>query len=209
MTFTVTDAAGNSSDPSGTLDLNVQAITLTASDNVSSGAAVGFTYPVDVSEDLGTILQDGGLIAFNNKIVSDPIVVADGTIIDLDVTATSSAFINVASNSTLVLQKYDSSTSTWVTGSEENSGNLFGMFGLGASTSTITLTGLTAGQYQLVYTTSGINVGVSFNLDASKTVYTLAEQGTPTDYTTATGNVITDVDSVYGADGIHTVPIPL
>ncbi|AMG57399.2 hypothetical protein AL522_07015 [Pantoea vagans] len=202
VTFTVTDAAGNSSDPSGTLDLNVQAITLTASDNVSSGAAVGFTYPVDVSEDLGTILQDGGLIAFNNKIVSDPIVVADGTIIDLDVTATSSAFVNVASNSTLVLQKYDSSTSTWVTVSEENSGNLFGMFGLGASTSTITLTGLTAGQYQLVYTTSGINVGVSFNLEASKTVYTLAEQGTPTDYTTATGNVITDVDSVYGADGI-------
>ncbi|MCX3309537.1 Ig-like domain-containing protein, partial [Pantoea vagans] len=202
VTFTVTDAAGNSSDPSGTLDLNVQAITLTASDNVSSGAAVGFTYPVDVSEDLGTILQDGGLIAFNNKIVSDPIVVADGTIIDLDVTATSSAFVNVASNSTLVLQKYDSSTSTWVTVSEENSGNLFGMFGLGASTSTITLSGLTAGQYQLVYTTSGINVGVSFNLDASKTVYTLAEQGTPTDYTTATGNVITDVDSVYGADGI-------
>ncbi|QZX95256.1 VCBS domain-containing protein [Pantoea alfalfae] len=202
VTFTVTDTAGNSSDPSGTLDLNVQAITLTASDNVSSGAAVGFTYPVDVSEDLGTILQDGGLIAFNNKIVSDPIVVADGTIIDLDVTATSSAFVNVASNSTLVLQKYDSSTSTWVTVSEENSGNLFGLFGLGASTSTITLTGLTAGQYQLVYTTSGINVGVSFNLEASKTVYTLAEQGTPTDYTTATGNVITDVDNVYGADGI-------
>ncbi|WNK34761.1 BapA/Bap/LapF family large adhesin [Pantoea agglomerans] len=202
VTFTVTDAAGNSSDPSGTLDLNVQAIDLTASDNVTSGAAVGFTYEVDVNQDLGTILQDGGLIAFNNKIASDPIVVADGTIIDLEVTATSSAFLNVASNSTLVLQKYDSSTSTWVTVSEENSGNLFGMFGLGASTSTITLTGLTAGQYQLVYTTSGINVGVSFSLDASKTVYTLAEQGTPTDYTTATGNVITDVDTVYGADGI-------
>ncbi|KAA5978518.1 hypothetical protein F3I49_22810, partial [Pantoea sp. M_4] len=202
VTFTVTDAAGNSSDPSGTLDLNVQAIVLTASDNVSSGAAVGFTYPIDVNQDLGTVLSDGGLIAFNNKIVSDPIVVADGTIIDLDVTATSSSFLNIASNSTLVLQKYDSSTSTWVTVSEDNSGNLFGLFGLGASTSTITLTGLTAGQYQLVYTTNGINVGAGFNLDASKTVYTLAEQGTPTDYTTATGNVITDVDSVYGADGI-------
>ena len=202
VTFTVTDAAGNSSAPSGTLDLNVQAITLTASDNVSSGAAVGFTYPIDINDDLGTILEDSGLIAFNNKIVSDPIVVADGTIIDLNVTATSSAFLNVASNSTLVLQKYDSSTSIWVTVSEDNSGNLFGMFGLGASTSTITLTGLTAGQYQLIYTTSGINVGVSFKLDASKTVYTLAEQGTPTDYTTATGNVITDVDTVYGADGI-------
>ncbi|NEG99570.1 hypothetical protein GQQ22_12660, partial [Pantoea agglomerans] len=202
VTFTVTDAAGNSSDPSGTLDLNVQAIVLTASDNISSGAAIGFTYPVDVREDLGTILEDGGLIAFNNKIVSDPIVVADGTIMELDVTATSSAFFNVASNSTLVLQKYDSSTGSWATVSEENNGNLFGMFGLGASTSTITLTGLTAGQYQLVYTTSGINVGVSFSLDASKTVYTLAEQGTPTDYTTATGNVITDVDTVYGADGI-------
>ncbi|MGC0826007.1 hypothetical protein WKG93_24095, partial [Pantoea agglomerans] len=76
--------------------------------------------------------------------------VADGPIIDLDVTATSSAFLNVASSSTLVLQKDDSSTSTWVTVSEENSGHLFGLFGLGASTSTITLTGLTAGQYQLV-----------------------------------------------------------
>ncbi|SUB08579.1 BapA/Bap/LapF family large adhesin [Pantoea agglomerans] len=202
VTFTVTDAAGNSSAPSDALDLNVQAIVLTASDNISSGAAIGFSYPVDVKQDLGTILKDGGLIAFNNKIVSDPIVVADGTIIDLNVTATSSAFINVASNSTLVLQKYDSSTSAWVTVSKENSGNLFGMFGLGASTSTITLTGLTAGQYQMVYTTSGINVGVSFSLDASTTVYTLAEQGTPTDYTTATGNVITDVDAVYGADGI-------
>ncbi|MGC0841005.1 beta strand repeat-containing protein [Pantoea agglomerans] len=202
VTFTVTDAAGNSSAPSDALDLNVQAIVLTASDNVSSGAAVGFTYPVDVSQDLGTVLEDSGLVSFNNKIVSDPIVVADGTIIDLDVTATSSAFLNVASSSTLVLQKYDSSTSTWVTVSEENSGNLFGLFGLGASTSTITLTGLTAGQYQLVYTTGGINVGASFNLNASKTVYTLAEQGTPTDYTTATGNVITDVDTVYGADGI-------
>jgi VCBS repeat-containing protein len=202
VSFTVTDAAGNSSDPSGTLDLNVQTIVLTASDNISSGAAVGFDYPVDVNEDLGTVIQDGGLIAFNNRIVSDPIVVNDGTIIDLNVTATSSAFLNVASNSSLVLQKFDSSTSTWVTVSEENSGNLFGMFGLGTSSSTITLSGLTAGQYQLVYTTNGMNVGVSFSLDASKTVYTLAEQGTPTDYTTATGNVITDIDPVYGSDGI-------
>jgi len=184
------------------LPLNVQAIELSASDNISSGAAVGFTYPVSVEQDLGTVLSDGGLIAFNNQITSDPIVVKDGTIMDLQVNATSSSFVNVASNSTLVLQKLDPSTGEWVTVSQEESGNLFGMFGMGASTSSITLSGLTAGQYQLVYTTSGINLGASFDLEASKTVYTLAEQGTPTDYTTAIGNVITDVDSAYGTDGI-------
>ncbi|WP_314920784.1 BapA/Bap/LapF family large adhesin, partial [Pantoea brenneri] len=202
LTFVTTDAAGNSSDPSAVLPLNVQAIELSASDNISSGAAVGFTYPVSVEQDLGTVLSDGGLIAFNNQITSDPIVVKDGTIMDLQVNATSSSFVNVASNSTLVLQKLDPSTGEWVTVSQEESGNLFGMFGMGASTSSITLSGLTAGQYQLVYTTSGINLGASFDLEASKTVYTLAEQGTPTDYTTAIGNVITDVDSAYGTDGI-------
>ena len=202
LTFVTTDAAGNSSDPSAVLPLNVQAIELSASDNISSGAAVGFTYPVSVEQDLGTVLSDGGLIAFNNQISSDPIVVEDGTIMDLQVNATSSSFVNVASNSTLVLQKLDPSTGEWVTVSQEESGNLFGMFGMGASTSSITLSGLTAGRYQLVYTTSGINLGASFDLEASKTVYTLAEQGTPTDYTTAIGNVITDVDSAYGTDGI-------
>ncbi|WP_312757363.1 BapA/Bap/LapF family large adhesin, partial [Pantoea brenneri] len=202
LTFVTTDAAGNSSDPSATLPLEIQAIGLTASDNISSGAAVGFSYPVSVEQDLGTVLSDGGLIAFNNQITSDPIVVVDGTIMDLQVNAVSSSFINVASNSTLVLQKFDPSTGEWVTVTQEESGNLFGMFGLGASTSSITLSGLTAGQYQLVYTTSGINLGASFNLEASKTVYTLAEQGTPTDYTTAIGNVMTDADGAYGTDGI-------
>ncbi|MGC6389829.1 BapA/Bap/LapF family large adhesin, partial [Ewingella sp. S1.OA.A_B6] len=202
ITFTVTDAAGNSSDPSASLDFNVVAIVLTAVDNISSGATVGFEYPTDVQEDLGTLLSDGGLIAFNNTIKSDPIVVADGTFIKLDVVATSSAFVNVASSSTLVLQKYDSSTGDWANVSQEESGNLFGLFGLGASSSSIELTGLTAGTYQLVYTTSGLNLGVNFSLDATKTVYTLADQGTPTDYTTSTGNVITDTDSVYGSDGI-------
>ncbi|MFB6326149.1 beta strand repeat-containing protein [Pantoea deleyi] len=202
VTFTVSDTAGNSSAPSDTLDLTVQEVVLSASDNVSSGAAIGFTYPVEVTQDLGTVLNDGGIVALNNKIVSDPIAVADGTIMDLSVTATSSSFLNVASNSTLELQKYDYSTSTWVTVTEDNSGNLFGMFGLGASTSSITLSGLTAGQYRLVYNTNGLNVGASFKLDASKIVYKLAEQGTPTHYTTAIGNVITDADSVYGSDGI-------
>ncbi|WP_293001610.1 BapA/Bap/LapF family large adhesin [Pantoea sp.] len=202
LTFVVTDAAGNSSEPSATLALEVQAIELTASDNISSGAAVGFDYPVDVTQDLGTVLSDGGLISFGNTITSDPIVVADGTIITLDVTATSSAFLNVASNATLLLQKYDSSTGEWYTVSEDDSSNLFGMFGLGATTSTISLTGLTAGTYQLVYSTAGINLGVGIDLSAAKTVYTLADQGTPTDYTTAIGNVMTDVDSAYGSDGI-------
>src|SRR5690606_476928 len=115
LTFVITDAAGNSSDPSAVLPLNVQAIELSASDNISSGAAVGFTYPVSVEQDLGTVLSDGGFIAFNNQITSDPIVVEDGTIMDLQVNAISSSFINVASNSTLVLQKLDPSTGEWVT----------------------------------------------------------------------------------------------
>ncbi|KAB8311502.1 hypothetical protein EH228_09725, partial [Erwinia endophytica] len=202
LTFTVTDTAGNSSEPSDTLDLNVEVITLTATDNISSGATVGFTYETDVAEDLGTVLSDGGLVSLNNTITSDSIVVEDGTVIDLVVTATSSALFNLASSSTLVLQKYDSSTGEWVDVSEDDSSNLFGLFGLGASTSTITLSGLTAGTYRLVYTTTGINVGVGFTLEASKTVYTIADQGTPTDYTTATGNVLTDDDSVYGTDSI-------
>ncbi|WP_313536610.1 BapA/Bap/LapF family large adhesin [Pantoea sp.] len=202
LTFTVTDAAGNSSDPSAVMDLTVQAVTLKASDNVSSGAAIGFAYPVDVAEDLGTVLSDGGLFSLGSTIPSETIIVPDGSIMDLNVTATSSAFVNVASNATLVLQKYDSSTGAWVTVSQDDTSNLFGIFGLGATTSTITLTGLTAGQYQLVYTTAGVNLGASFDLKASKTLYTIAEQGTPTDYTTATGNVISDVDSVYGSDGI-------
>ncbi|WP_229746500.1 BapA/Bap/LapF family large adhesin [Hafnia psychrotolerans] len=206
ITFTVTDAVGNSSDPSASLNFNLAAIVLTAVDNISSDATVGFDYPIDIKENLGVLLSDSGLIALNNTITSDPIVVADGTFISLDVVAKSSAFVNVANNSTLVLQKYDSSTGEWVNVRAEESGNLFGMFGLGASSSSIELTGLTAGTYQLVYTSSGLNLGVSFSLDATKTVYTLAEQGTPTNYTTATGNVITDTDSVYGSDGIPHSP---
>ncbi|WP_158780705.1 BapA/Bap/LapF family large adhesin [Pantoea sp. BAV 3049] len=202
ITFTVSDAAGNSSEPSDVLDLNVETMELTATDNVSSGAAVGFTYPVDEQADLGTLISDGGLISFGHTINSDPIVVKDGSVIDLQVKATSSAFVDLASSSSLILQKYDSSTGQWVNVSQDDSSNLFGMFGLGATTSTLTLSGLTAGTYQLVYSTSGAHIGVSFNLEASKTVYTLADEGTVTDYTTATGNVMSDADSVYGTDSI-------
>ncbi|MGK6328064.1 BapA/Bap/LapF family large adhesin [Erwinia sp. DT-104] len=202
LTFTVTDGAGNSSAPSATLNLDVQAVILTAMDNISAEAAVGFTYPVSVEDDLGTLISDSGLIAINNTIVSDAIVVADGTFIDLNVTATSSAFLNVASNSTLILQKYHSATGEWVDVSQGGSSNLFGLFGSGANTATLTLSGLTAGTYQLVYTTAGINIGASFDLEARETVYTLAEEATTTDYTTAAGNVMSDADGIYGPDTI-------
>ncbi|MEY8770622.1 BapA/Bap/LapF family large adhesin [Erwinia sp. ACCC 02193] len=202
LTFTVTDGAGNSSAPSATLNLDVQAVILTAMDNISAEAAVGFTYPVSVEDDLGTLISDSGLIAINNTIVSDAIVVADGTFIDLNVTATSSAFLNVASNSTLILQKYHSATGEWVDVSQGGSSNLFGLFGSGANTATLTLSGLTAGTYQLVYTTAGINIGASFDLEARETVYTLAEEATTTNYTTAAGNVMSDADGIYGPDTI-------
>ncbi|MEI2266706.1 BapA/Bap/LapF family large adhesin, partial [Erwinia sp. CGal63] len=202
LAFTVTDEAGNSSEPSDTLNLDVQAVILTAMDNISSGAAIGFTYPVDVEADLGTLISDSGFLALNKSIVSDPIVVADGTVMDLEVIATTSSFLNVASNASLVLQKYSSSAGQWVDISQDDSSNLFGLFGSGATSSTLTLTGLSAGTYQLVYTTTGLNLGASFDLEASKTVYTLAEEATTTTYTTATGNVMSDADSVYGADSI-------
>ncbi|TCT83319.1 VCBS repeat-containing protein [Gibbsiella quercinecans] len=201
ITFAVTDAAGNSSGQSETLNLAVSAVTLTATDNISSGAAIGFSYPTSVEEE-GTVLSDGGLISFYNVIESDVIIVADGTVADLAISATSSALVDLLSSSSLALMKYESSTGQWVNVSVDSGSNLLGLFGLGATTSTIEINGLSAGSYKLVYTNSGLNIGVGFSVDVSKTVYTLADEATLTDYTTATGNVIGDADNVYGSDSI-------
>ncbi|MGL6018825.1 MAG: BapA/Bap/LapF family large adhesin [Gibbsiella quercinecans] len=201
LTFTVSDAAGNSST-SGVLSITVAAITLMAADNVDSSATVDFSYPstVTASEEI----MDGGslLVIGSATLDSSEILVAEGTVVDLTVTVTSSSFLSMFSGATLTLYKYNAFSGAWEEVSSDSSGSLIGLFGMGGDSASVTLTGLDAGTYKIVYTSTGLSVGSGFTLAAYQTVYTLASVGTPGDVTAATGNVITDSDSQSGTDSI-------
>ncbi|GAA3586479.1 hypothetical protein GCM10023078_12740 [Gibbsiella greigii] len=201
LTFTVTDAAGNSST-SAALNITVAAITLTAADNVNSSATVDFTYPSTVTE--SEDIMDGGslLVIGSATLDSSEILVAEGTVVDLTVTVTSSSFLSMFSGATLTLYKYNAFSGEWEEVSSDSSGSLIGLFGLGGDSASVTLTGLDAGTYKIVYTSTGLSLGSGFTLSAYQTVYTLASEGTPGDVTSATGNVITDSDSLSGTDSI-------
>ncbi|HCU0294699.1 TPA: VCBS domain-containing protein, partial [Citrobacter sedlakii] len=189
--FTVSDAAGNTSAPSESLTLEVASVTFAAADNINTEAAIGFTWPTEQGAD-GNVVNSG----------THTFHVNDGTVVDLSVTATSSAVLNLFSSTTLTLSKYNSSTGQWEALTSNGASNLFGMFGLGVQTSDITLPGLTAGDYRLELSIGGLNLGTNMSIATQETIYQLAAEPTITSYKTAAGNVMNDVDALSGQDGV-------
>lgn len=204
LTATATDVAGNTS---GQASVVAPLLPLSANDNVTSLALTSTaTTSTEHLTDYGVLLVGAlGNVAsvLGNDTAQVQFTIADGGSGDVTIDAAATGIVlSLLSTQEILVQKYDTASGSWQTFVDSSNPAFADLLTLGASGVSLSLTGLTGGQYRVVtYNTSLLATGsyTSLDVDVQKTT-----AGTLSGPTTHIGNVITDQDAGGGQDNAPT-----
>ncbi|MGU3525153.1 BapA/Bap/LapF family large adhesin [Enterobacteriaceae bacterium C23F] len=204
LTATATDVAGNTS---GQGSVTAPILPLSANDNVTSLALTSTaTTSTEHLTDYGVLLVGAvGNVAsvLGNDTAQVQFTIADGGSGDVTIGAAATGIVlSLLSTQEILVQKYDTASGSWQTFVDSSNPAFANLLTLGASGVSLSLTGLSGGQYRVVtYNTSLLATGsyTSLEVDVQKTT-----AGTVSGPTTHIGNVITDQDAGGGQDNAPT-----
>ncbi|MEW5562070.1 BapA/Bap/LapF family large adhesin [Enterobacter asburiae] len=200
LTATATDVAGNTS---GQGQVTAPVLPLSANDNVTSLALTSTaTTSTEHLTDYGVLLV--GALGNVASVLGDDTAqvtfsIADGGSGDVTIDAAATGIVlSLLSTQEILVQKYDTASGSWQTFVDSSNPAFADLLTLNGSGVSLSLTGLTGGQYRVVtWNSSLLATGsyTSLEVDVQKT-----SAGTVSGPTSHTGNVITDIDTSGGQD---------
>ncbi len=204
LTATATDVAGNTS---GQNSVNAPTLPLSAGDNITNLALTSTaTTTTEHLTDYGLLLVGAlGNVAsvLGNDTAQVTFNIADGGSGDVIIDAAATGIVlSLLSTQEIVVQKFDTASGSWTTFINTSNPDFANLLTLTGSGVTLSLTGLTGGQYRvLTYNSSLLATGsyTSLDVDVHKT-----SAGSVSGPTTESGNVITDRDTTGGLDNAPT-----
>ncbi|MFJ3458459.1 BapA/Bap/LapF family large adhesin [Scandinavium goeteborgense] len=204
LTATATDVAGNTS---GQGSVNAPTLPLSAGDNITNLALTSTaTTTTEHLTDYGLLLVGAlGNVAsvLGNDTAQVTFNIADGGSGDVTIDAAATGIVlSLLSTQEIVVQRFDTASGSWTTFINTSNPDFANLLTLTGSGVTLSLTGLTGGQYRvLTYNSSLLATGsyTSLDVDVHKT-----SAGSVSGPTTESGNVITDRDTTGGLDNAPT-----
>ena len=204
LTATATDPAGNTSGPSTVTapnlplaafdDVQNLALTSTATTSVEHLTDYGLMLVGALGNVASVLGNDTAFVQFN----IDPGGSGDVTIN----AAATGIVLSLLSTQEIVIQKFDTVSGTWQSIVNTGVPDFANLLTLTSSGVTMTLNGLSGGQYRVIsYNTSLLATGSFTGLEVDVTKTTA---GTVSGTTAHSGNVITDVDANGGQDNAPT-----
>ncbi|TDN58408.1 BapA/Bap/LapF family large adhesin [Scandinavium goeteborgense] len=204
LTATATDVAGNTS---GQGSVNAPTLPLSAGDNITNLPLTSTaTTTTEHLTDYGLLLVGAlGNVAsvLGNDTAQVTFNIADGGSGDVTIDAAATGIVlSLLSTQEIVVQRFDTASGSWTTFINTSNPDFANLLTLTGSGVTLSLTGLTGGQYRvLTYNSSLLATGsyTSLDVDVHKT-----SAGSVSGPTTESGNVITDRDTTGGLDNAPT-----
>jgi|GEM_PF-146385 len=204
LTATATDVAGNTS---GQSSVNAPNLPLSAGDNITNLALTSTaTTTTEHLTDYGLLLVGAlGNVAsvLGNDTAQVTFNIADGGSGDVIIDAAATGIVlSLLSTQEIVVQRFDTASGSWTTFINTSNSDFANLLTLTGSGVTLSLTGLTGGQYRvLTYNSSVLATGSYTNLDVDVHKTSAGSVSGPT---TESGNVITDRDTTGGLDNAPT-----